>query len=75
MLRYTSSLFPVDKKFSAAILAYTKAIDLNPSVAVYYANRAAANIKAENFGSALQDATAAIKLDKTYIKVRTWVAW
>ena len=65
---HTPSRFP-EKKFAQAIVTYTQAIDSNPYVAVYYANRAAAHIKLENYGSALQDATTSIKLDRTYIKV------
>ena len=49
---------------------YSKAIDLNPTSAVYFANRAFAHIKLENYGAAVADATSAINLDPKYIKVR-----
>jgi tetratricopeptide (TPR) repeat protein len=47
---------------------YSKAIDLNPLEAVYWANRAAAHLRLEEFGSALADATKAIELNPKYIK-------
>ena len=55
-------------KYSAAADKYSEAIDLNPSDPIYYANRAQALIKLESFGSAIQDADAAIKLNSGYIK-------
>ncbi|VEU22886.1 DEKNAAC103986 [Brettanomyces naardenensis] len=53
--------------YDKAVTFYTKAIDLSPS-SIYYANRAQAHIKMENFGLALNDSTEAIKLDKNYLK-------
>ncbi len=47
---------------------YSKAIQLNPSNAVYFGNRAFAHIKLEEYGSAVEDATAAIDLDPNYVK-------
>jgi len=38
-------------------------------VAAYYGNRSFAYLKTECFGYALSDATKALELDKTYIKV------
>lgn len=38
------------KHFTASIAGYTRAIELNPNNAIYWANRAAANIKLENYG-------------------------
>lgn len=57
-----------DKRYNEAIELYTKAIDLNPNVAVYYGNRSFAYLKTECFGYALNDATKAIELDKNYLK-------
>lgn len=54
--------------FNKAIELYTKAIEANPNVAIYYANRSFAYQKTECFGYALSDASEAIKLDKNYIK-------
>ncbi|XP_068618908.1 serine/threonine-protein phosphatase 5 [Battus philenor] len=56
------------QNYNEAIEFYTKAIEKNPNNAVFYANRSIANLRLENFGYALRDATIAIDLDKTYIK-------
>ncbi|GFG29986.1 hypothetical protein Cfor_03613, partial [Coptotermes formosanus] len=54
--------------YNKAIDLYSKAIELNPTVAVYYGNRSIAYLKTECFGYALNDASKAIELDKTYVK-------
>lgn len=54
--------------YDVAIDLYTKAIELNPSVAVYYGNRSIAYLRTECFGYALTDASKAIELDRNYIK-------
>ncbi|XP_047942406.1 serine/threonine-protein phosphatase 5 isoform X1 [Salvia hispanica] len=55
-------------KFSQAIDLYTQAIELNHDNAVYWANRAFAHTKLEEYGSAIQDATSAIEIDPKYSK-------
>ena len=40
-----------NERFSAAVDLYTQAISLNPSNAVYFANRSIANHRLENFGN------------------------
>lgn len=61
-------------KFSQAIDLYTQAIELNSQNAVYWANRAFAHTKLEEYGSAVQDATKAIEIDPKYSKVNSsWV--
>ena len=57
------------KHFPAALEGYTRAIELNPTSAVYHANRSAAHLRLEAYGSALSDATRAIELDPKYVKV------
>lgn len=57
-----------NKEFDKAIELYSQAIDLNPTIAVYYGNRSFAYLKTEYFGYALQDASKAIELDETYVK-------
>ncbi|KAJ9522034.1 hypothetical protein QJQ45_005077 [Haematococcus lacustris] len=59
-----------EKHFAQAIDRYTKAIELHPNSAIYYANRAFASSKLENYGSAIADATAALELDPTYAYYR-----
>lgn len=55
-------------KFSQAVDLYTQAIELNSQNAVYWANRAFAHTKLEQYGSAVQDATRAIEIDPKYSK-------
>ncbi|XP_012231410.1 serine/threonine-protein phosphatase 5 [Linepithema humile] len=54
--------------YNKAIELYTKAIELNPSVAVYYGNRSISYLRTECFGYALTDASKAIELDRNYVK-------
>lgn len=51
-----------------AVILYGEAIEINPRNAVFYANRAMAHIKLENYGSALLDGTEAVEVDPNYIK-------
>ena len=55
-------------KILQAIELYSKAIELNPTNAVYYANRSISHLRLENYGYALADASRAIETDKTYLK-------
>ncbi|WOL14145.1 serine/threonine-protein phosphatase 5 [Canna indica] len=55
-------------RFSQAIDLYSQAIELNSLNAVYWANRAFAHTKLEEYGSAVQDATKAIEIDPRYSK-------
>ncbi|GBP17933.1 hypothetical protein EVAR_7926_1 [Eumeta japonica] len=56
------------QNYIAAIELYTKAIEKCGKNAVYYANRSIANLRLENCGYALSDASKAIELDRSYIK-------
>lgn len=47
---------------------YSKAIEKNPNSAVYFANRSISNLRLENFGYALTDASMAIDRDRSYTK-------
>ncbi|XP_042480490.1 serine/threonine-protein phosphatase 5-like isoform X2 [Macadamia integrifolia] len=55
-------------KYSQSIDLYTKAIEINGQNAVYWANRAFAHTKLEEYGSAVLDATKAIEIDPKYSK-------
>lgn len=61
-----------DKKYQESIDCYTKALSLGTSSptrsAIYLTNRALVHLHMENYGAAVQDATAAIKEDITYFK-------
>lgn len=56
------------KRYAKAVELYSKAIEANPSVAVYYSNRAFAHLRLENYGAAINDASTAIQMDPSYIK-------
>ncbi|XRA98754.1 serine/threonine-protein phosphatase [Pycnococcus provasolii] len=56
------------KHYAKALEAYDRAIQLNANNAVYFANRAFAHIRLEELGSAVADATEAIRIDPTYAK-------
>lgn len=56
------------KEFTKSIEMYTKAIDLHPNCAIYYANRSLAHLRQESFGFALQDGISSVKSDPTYLK-------
>jgi len=53
----------------SAVEFYTKAIDKYNGDPSFFCNRAQANIKLEAYGYAIADATAAIDLNKDYVKV------
>ncbi|KAJ1975703.1 Palmitoyl-protein thioesterase 1 [Dimargaris xerosporica] len=55
-------------KYDDAIRLYTEAIELDPTQAAYYCNRAFAYIKTEAFGYAIADAEKAIELDPSFVK-------
>ncbi|BAO42347.1 small glutamine-rich tetratricopeptide repeat-containing protein 2 [Kluyveromyces marxianus] len=56
------------KNFDEAIAKYTAAIEVSPSNAVYYSNRAAAYSSLKKYEEAVKDAEQAIKVDPTYSK-------
>jgi len=51
-----------------ALLFYSRAIALDDSNAVIYANRAMANIRLNNFDAAVSDCTMSLNIDPTYTK-------
>ena len=63
------AIFFTEQDYSQAIVLYTLAIQYNPHIAVYYGNRSFAYIKTECFGYALNDASKALEIDKSYVKV------
>ena len=56
------------KKYDDAIAAYTDAIALDPTNAVYYSNRAAAHTSKGDHASAVADAERAIEVDASFAK-------
>ncbi|KPI92173.1 Serine/threonine-protein phosphatase 5 [Papilio xuthus] len=59
-LKNEANEFFKKQNYDAAIELYTKAIEKNPNNAVFFANRSIANLRLENFGYALVDASMAI---------------
>ena len=51
-------------------MAYSKALQVSPTSAVLLANRALAHLHLENYASAFDDSSLAIRLDPGYVKVR-----
>lgn len=60
--------FIKEKDYHKAVELYTKAIELDATVSIFFSNRAFARLKLDNFQTALDDCNAAIKLDNNNIK-------
>eukprot|EP01116_Phalansterium_solitarium_P001066 TRINITY_DN10864_c0_g2_i2.p1 TRINITY_DN10864_c0_g2~~TRINITY_DN10864_c0_g2_i2.p1 ORF type:complete len:419 (+),score=142.49 TRINITY_DN10864_c0_g2_i2:74-1330(+) len=56
------------KKFTEAAAEYSRAIELDPSNAIYFGNRAAAYSHLEKHGAAVDDCLKAIELNPSYSK-------
>ena len=55
-------------KYSLAAEKYTEALEISPTSAIIYSNRAMVYIKMESYGLAIADAEEAIAIDPAYIK-------
>lgn len=58
----------LSKRYRESIEKYSEAIDMNPSVAIFYCNRAASYSHLGEYEKAVIDCKEAIKLDPTYRK-------
>ncbi|KAM8961135.1 E3 ubiquitin-protein ligase CHIP [Pelodytes ibericus] len=58
----------VARKYQEAVSSYSKAISRNPSVAVYYTNRALCYLKMQHLDKALADCKLALELDCQSVK-------
>ena len=56
------------RDFTEAITCYTRALEIHPSDAATFSNRALAYLKTKEYARALEDAESAIKLKDDYIK-------
>lgn len=56
------------KQYSSALPLYSEAIELCPTSAPYYGNRAACYIMLNRFQEALEDARKSVQLDPTFVK-------
>lgn len=64
-------LLSTENHYVLAVQWYSKAFELKPN-AIYVSNRSFAQLRMENYGSAIDDATKAIELDPSYVKVRSF---
>lgn len=55
-------------EYRKSIELYTKAIELCPSTAAYYGNRAAAYMMIQKYNLAIEDSKTAIKIDPNFVK-------
>jgi len=70
-LKAEGNKFLQESNFTEAIKKYTEAIDLKIETkknAIYYSNRAFANLKIDNMGLTIEDANKSIEIDPTYYK-------
>ncbi|KAK6455868.1 Ppt1 serine/threonine phosphatase [Scheffersomyces xylosifermentans] len=67
-LKDQGNAFLKDHKFDEAVEAYTKAIELDGTNAVFYSNRAQVHIKMENYGLAIIDCDKALEVDPNMVK-------
>jgi len=67
-LKQTGNSLMSKKDYTAAISSYTEAIELDPTNAVYYSNRAAAYSSIADHQKAVEDAEKAIEVDSKFIK-------
>nr|XP_021325787.1 E3 ubiquitin-protein ligase CHIP isoform X1 [Danio rerio] len=58
----------LSRKYQEAVTCYSKAINRNPSVAVYYTNRALCYVKLQQYDKALADCKHALELDSQSVK-------
>ncbi|CAM4724022.1 unnamed protein product [Leuciscus chuanchicus] len=58
----------LSRKYQEAVTCYSKAINRNPSVAVYYTNRALCYVKLQQHDKALADCKHALELDSQSVK-------
>uniref|UniRef100_A0A671RBI3 RING-type E3 ubiquitin transferase n=1 Tax=Sinocyclocheilus anshuiensis TaxID=1608454 RepID=A0A671RBI3_9TELE len=58
----------LSRKYQEAATCYNKAINRNPSVAVYYTNRALCYVKLQQYDKALADCKHALELDSQSVK-------
>ncbi|KAJ3110056.1 hypothetical protein HDU96_006946 [Phlyctochytrium bullatum] len=67
-LKTAGNKLMAERKYTEAIAKYSEAIELDPSNAVYYANRAAAYSQNGDHSSAVEDAKLAVEADPDYSK-------
>jgi len=56
------------KEYESAISSYTKSIDINPSEAATFSNRAMAYLRMKQYPKVIEDSNACLQIDPDYIK-------
>jgi len=67
-LKTAANILFNERKYAKAVVAYSKALQVSPTSAVLLANRALAHLHLENYASAFDDSSLAIRLDPGYVK-------
>lgn len=67
-LKDEGNAFLKEHKYAQAIESYTKAIELDSQNPIFYSNRAQVHIKLEEYGLAIADCDAALKVDPNFVK-------
>lgn len=67
-LKDEGNIFFGKAQYKEAIAKYSEAIVLDDTNAVYWCNRAFANLKSENFGATITDATVSLERNPRHVK-------
>ena len=67
-LKASGNSYMSSKNYDAAIDAYTQAVALDPTNAVYFSNRAAAYSSKGEHASAVADAEKALEVDPSFVR-------
>ena len=66
--RYRGNEYMKAKEYDEAINAYTRSIELNPSEAATYCNRAMAYLRTKNYARCIEDADKTLEMEPDYVK-------
>lgn len=66
--RYRGNEYMRSKEHDEAVNAYTRSIDLNPSEAATYCNRAMAYLRMKNYARCIEDAEKTLSMEPDYVK-------
>ena len=66
--RYSGNEYMRSKEYDEAVNAYTRSINLNPSEAATYCNRAMAYLRMKNFARCIEDADKTLDMEPDYVK-------
>jgi tetratricopeptide (TPR) repeat protein len=66
--RLKGNEFMQSKEFQEAVKCYSKSLELNPTDAATFANRALAHLRLKEYAKTIEDATKAIEIKPDYLK-------